>query len=149
MVLKTWHCSHLLLTAVLLWIWIARQPHVLQMRCSATDRYYLPMGPTAANPVHTAAARKWDRRTDVGRRSIRQTLLHTVWAVSINQHTHTRLMSLCPGLPRWAGTTKVKPIWTLLKQETVSGSGISCAICKSALCSRQKNHTSTPPLSFL
>jgi len=32
---------------------------------------------------------------------------------------------------------KVKVIWTLLKQETVSGSGISWAICKSAPCSRQ------------
>ena len=41
------------------------------------------------------------------------------------------------GLHRWAGTRKVKPIWILLKQETVSGSGISWAICKSALCSRQ------------
>jgi len=32
---------------------------------------------------------------------------------------------------------KVKPIWILLKQKTVSGSGISGAICKSAPCSRQ------------
>ena len=32
---------------------------------------------------------------------------------------------------------KVKPIWILLKQETVSGSGISWAICKSAHHSRQ------------
>ena len=46
-------------------------------------------------------------------------------------------MALCPGLPRWAGTRKVKPIWILLKQETVSGSGISWAICKSAPCSGQ------------
>ena len=46
-------------------------------------------------------------------------------------------MALCPGLPRWAGTRKVKPIWILLKQETVSGSGISWAICKSAPRSRQ------------
>ena len=47
-------------------------------------------------------------------------------------------MALCPGLPRWAGTRKeVKPIWILLKQETVSGSGISWAICKSASRSRQ------------
>ena len=53
----------------------------------------------------------------------------------------SRLASRCPGLPRWAGTTKVKPIWILLKQETVSGSGISWAICKSAPCSRQ---TTTP-----
>jgi len=52
-------------------------------------------------------------------------------------HTHTRLMALCPGLPRWAGTRKVKPIWILLKQETVSGSGISWTICKSAPHSRE------------
>ena len=36
--------------------------------------------------------------------------------------THTRLTALCPGLPGWAGTRKVKPIWILLKQETASGS---------------------------
>ena len=46
------------------------------------------------------------------------------------------LTALCPGLPRWAGTRKVKPILILLKQETVSGIGISWAICKSAPCSR-------------
>ena len=33
-------------------------------------------------------------------------------------------------LSGWAGTGKVKPIWILLKQETVSGSGISWATCK-------------------
>jgi len=49
--------------------------------------------------------------------------------------THTRLTALFPGLPRWAGTRKVKPIWILLKQETASG--ISWAICKSAPRSRQ------------
>ena len=52
-------------------------------------------------------------------------------------HTYTRLTALCPGLPGWAGTRMVKPIWILLKQETVSGSGISWAICKSAPRSRQ------------
>ena len=52
-------------------------------------------------------------------------------------HTHTRLTALCPGLPWSAGTRTVKPIWILLKQETVSGSGISWAICKSAPRSRQ------------
>jgi len=52
-------------------------------------------------------------------------------------NTHTRLTALCPGLPRCAGTRKVKPIWILLKQETVSGSDISWAICKSAPRSRQ------------
>jgi len=51
--------------------------------------------------------------------------------------THTRLTALCPGLPRWAGTRKLKPIWIFLKQQTVSGSGISWAICKSAPYSRE------------
>jgi len=36
---------------------------------------------------------------------------------------------------------KGKPIWILLKRETVSGSGVSWAICKSAPCSRR---TTTP-----
>ena len=52
-------------------------------------------------------------------------------------YTHTRLTALFPGLPRWASSRKVKPIWILLKQETVSGSCISWAICKSAPRSRQ------------
>jgi len=42
-----------------------------------------------------------------------------------------------PGLARWAGTRELKPIWILLKQETVSDSGIIWAICKSAPRSRQ------------
>jgi len=54
----------------------------------------------------------------------------------LNTHTHP-LTALCPVLPGWAGTRKVKPIWIFLKQETVSGSGISWAICKSAPHSRQ------------
>jgi len=41
---------------------------------------------------------------------------------------------------------KVKSIWILLKQETVSGSGISWAACNSAPRSRH-NHASTPPLN--
>jgi len=38
---------------------------------------------------------------------------------TVHTHTHTRLTALCPGLPGWAGTRKTKPIWILLKQETV------------------------------
>ena len=55
----------------------------------------------------------------------------------LNIHSHTRLTALCPGVPGWAGTRKVKPIWILLKQETVSSSGISWAVCKCAPRSRQ------------
>ena len=53
-------------------------------------------------------------------------------------HTHTH-----PSNGHLSGTTRVsryqkaKPIWILLKQETVSGSGISWAICKFARRSRQ------------
>jgi len=59
------------------------------------------------------------------------------WKSLIHTHTHTRLTALCPGLPGSAGTRKVKPVWILLKQETVSGSGISWAVCMSAPRSRQ------------
>ena len=65
------------------------------------------------------------RRNHMGRESIILCILYT------------RLTALFPGLPRWAGTRKVKSIWILLKQETVSGSGISWAVCKSAPRSRQ------------
>jgi len=51
--------------------------------------------------------------------------------------THTHLMALCLGLPGWASTRKVKPICILLKQQTVSGSGISWAVFQSAYRSRQ------------
>jgi len=72
-----------------------------------------------------------------------QTHTHT------HTHTYTRLTAPFPGLPGWAGTRKVKPIWTLLKQETVSDSGISgmghMQVCTSL---QTDNHANTPPLSF-
>jgi len=49
-------------------------------------------------------------------------------------HTHPALFL---GLPGWVGIRKVKPIWILLKQETMSGSGISGATYKSAPRSRE------------
>jgi len=54
--------------------------------------------------------------------------------LSLLINTHIRLTAFFWDYlgERWAGTRKVKPIWILLKQETVSGSGISWAICKSA-----------------
>ena len=53
---------------------------------------------------------------------------YTFNETAFDAHTHTHTVN---------GTRKVKPIWILLKQETVSGSGISWAICKSAPRSRQ------------
>jgi len=60
-----------------------------------------------------------------------------ICCTNLCSNTHTRLTALCPGLPGWASTRKVKPIWILLEQETVSGSGTSWAICKSAPRCRQ------------
>jgi len=67
-------------------------------------------------------------------------------------HTHTHPFNgPFPGLPRWASTRKVKPIWILLKQETVSGSDIRWAIMGNMqVCTalQTDNHDSTLPLSF-
>ena len=71
-------------------------------------------------------------------RSLCVLTLQVGWQERQYTHTHTRLTALFPGPPGWAGTKKVKPIWILLKQETVSGSVISWAICKSAPHSRQR-----------
>jgi len=55
-------------------------------------------------------------------------------------HKHTPLTALFREY-HVTSTRKIKPIWILLKQETVSGSGISWAISKSAPHSSQ---TTTP-----
>jgi len=55
-------------------------------------------------------------------------------------HTHTHAHPFNGPLSRTIRVSryqKRKPIWILLKQETVSGSGICWAICKSAPRSRQ------------
>jgi len=51
--------------------------------------------------------------------------LFVSYTTAADTHTHICLTALFPGLPGSASTRKVKPIWILLKQETVSGSGIS------------------------
>ena len=70
-------------------------------------------------------------------RAVMKSGLHASISLSrVSCNTHP-FYGLFPGLPGWAVTIKVKPICILLKQETVSGSGISWAICKSASRSRQ------------
>ena len=60
----------------------------------------------------------------------------------VHWRTHTRpLNGPLSRTTRVSRYQKGKPIWIILKQETVSGSGISWAICKSAHRSRQ---TTTP-----
>jgi len=67
-------------------------------------------------------------------------ITHTHAHTHMHKHKHTHTPPFNGPLSR---TTRVsrcqngKPIWILLKQETVSGSGISWAICKSAPRSRQ------------
>ena len=65
------------------------------------------------------------------------TLCGMVKSVSLLKFTCTRLTALFSGTTRVSRYQKGKPIWILLKQETVSSSGISWAICKSAPRSRQ------------
>ena len=55
---------------------------------------------------------------------------------TLNTHTHP-FNGPMSGTTRVSRYRKVKPIWILLEQETVNGSGISWAICKSAPRSRQ------------
>jgi len=62
------------------------------------------------------------------------------WTINTFTHTHTHTpvwRHFVRDYPGWAGTRKVKPISILLKQEALSGSGVSWAICKSAPRSRQ------------
>jgi len=81
-----------------------------------------------------------------------QQLLLPDWSMShmhacTHTHTHTHLTAFCPGLPGWTGTRKVKSVWILLKQETVSG--ISLAICKPAPRSRHITMPASHRMPFL
>ena len=58
-------------------------------------------------------------------------------------HTHTCLTALFPGLPGWAGTRKVKPIWILLESERQWHQLSHMHVCTSL---QTNNHTSTSPL---
>ena len=82
--------------------------------------------------------RRLGRTARLGRQST-ATTLETVRAHHC--HTHTRTT-------RVSRYQKVEPIWILLKQETVRGSGISWAICKPAPLSRQITMQHAP-LRFL
>jgi len=79
-------------------------------------------------PRHTAALEQTGQMT---RQSLcnskintNVTLTHTYMMTlqdkRMNTHSHTHLTALCPGLPRWASTRKVKPISILLKQQRVA-----------------------------
>ena len=87
--------------------------------------------------THTSSSR-WtvhDQHDHKNTGILSETSTHT--CTHTHTRTHTRLTALFPGLPGWANTRKVKPVWISLKQETVSGSGISWPVCKFAPRSRQ------------
>ena len=71
--------------------------------------------------------------------------LGPMWSNSRRQHTH--LTALFPGVPRWAGTRKVKPIWILLKRDSewqwhqLGHVQVSTSL-------QTDNHASTPPLFY-
>jgi len=62
-----------------------------------------------------------------------------------NTHTHTRLTAPFPGLPRWVGTRKVKPIWSKRMWVAVASAGRYASLHLL----QTDNHTSTPTLCFL
>ena len=68
-----------------------------------------------------------------------------VFGMETSWHTHTRLTALSPGLPRWAGTRKIQPVWILLKFDTEWQCHQLGCMQVGARC----NRASTPPLSFL
>jgi len=87
------------------------------------------------------ANRRWRRQPRGTARGICRPLprLPTIYFVLL----HSGAIQTHPFNGPLSGTTRVsryqkgKPIWILLKQETVSGSGISWAVCKTAPRSRQ------------
>ena len=100
-----------------------------QIRFSQSNGYF--------QVLHFCPQRCWSRQISCITCVLRtETVTNRCYVNRQITHTHPFNGSF-PGLPRWAGTRKVKPIWILLKQETVSGSSISWDICKSAPRSRQ------------
>jgi len=115
------------------WAVCKSTPHSRQITTPAPQNSVL-YRPDALPAVQPTASKHWR---------------HSIQTIPTKNHTHTRLTALFPGLPKWDGTGKVKPIWILLKQETVSGSGISWTICKSAPRSRQITTPAPHHSSFL
>jgi len=89
----------------------------------------LPSWLTATRPSIVDATRESARYHSRRRSSTRYQLL-----LPLHTHPFNGPLSRTTRVSRYQ---KVKPIWILLKQETVSGTGIGWAICKSASRCRQ------------
>jgi len=66
----------------------------------------------------------------------------------INNNNNTLLMILFPGLPRWANTLKVKPIWILPKQD-IEWQWHQLGRMEICTSPKTDNHASIPSLNFL
>ena len=64
-------------------------------------------------------------------------------------HTHTRLMALCPGLPGWAGTRKVKTNLNFTEARDSEWQWHQLGRMQVCTSLQADNDASTPPLSFL
>ena len=63
-------------------------------------------------------------------------------------HTHTRLTALCPGLPGWAGTRKVKPNLDFTEARDSEWQWHQLGHMQVCTSLQTDNHASTQPLSF-
>ena len=77
------------------------------------------------------------------------TMWKSIGPLQFYWHTHTRLTALCPGLPGWAGTRDVQPIWILLKQRDSEWQWHPLGHTQVCTSLQTDNHASTPQLSFL
>ena len=66
-----------------------------------------------------------------------------------HRHTHTRLMALFPGLPKSAGTRKVKPKLDFTEARDSEWQWHQLGHMQVCTLLQTDNHTNTPPLSFL
>ena len=91
---------------------------------------------TATQPLHRERNPLLHKNTKTTTAAL-QEFRHNNKRNTVDYDTHTCTDPSKGPMSGWAVTRKVTPMWILLQQETVSGSGISWAICKSARCSRQ------------
>jgi len=67
----------------------------------------------------------------------------------VKQHTHTHLTALCPGLPGWAGTRKVKTNLDFTEASDSEWQWHQLGHMQVCTSLQADNHARTPPLSFL
>jgi len=82
----------------------------------------------------------------------RETIKYSIYVNKFSTHTRARLTAIFLGLPRRAGTRKIKPIWTNLDFTEARDSEWQwhqLGHMQVSTSLQTDNHASTPPLSFL